>query len=320
MECWFWNIDSKAQDYFRTELDKGTLRQGWGYDERLDLRKLKDNSDKDIALDDEEQAAWNRCNAMLTYIKVGDLVVVKNVPSRDQFTIVEVEGAYDYKIENAGDYGHILPVKIINTFNKYSKIVPSPFINALNRGQYPIIVTYKHNLTVQELAKISPLSEEKDKPELFKSKVANWRTSLLPCLKESLRNSLTASETERLIFEMLRRDGLDALWTAGAYEQGADILCDVQLGYGLLSKIAIQVKMHWGDDYDTTGIEQLEKAFEAHAVQAGLLVNMADKLGNNVLDRIEQAKKKYNIRVLYGEELYSRLLELIADSTLDLTP
>ena len=160
---------------------------------------------------------------------------------------------------------------------------------------------------------------KKDKPEQFKDKVINWRESLLPHLTESLRNSLTASETERLILEMLRRDGLDVLWIAGAYEQGADILCDVQLGYGLLSKIAIQVKMHWGEDYDTTGIEQLEKAFEVHSVQAGLLVSMAQKLGDNVLARIEKAQRKHNIRVLYGEELYGRLLELIADSSLDLS-
>lgn len=319
MECWFWNIDLSAQDYFWSELEKGTLRQGWGYDDRLDLRKLRSKMDNSVTLDDEEQRAWDRCNTMVLYIKESDLVVVKNVPTRYQFTIVEVKGTYDYKIEDIGDYGHILPVKVVNTFHKYSKVVPSPFISALNREQNPIRVTYKHSQTVRELATIAPSSEEKDKPEQFKDKVINWRESLLPHLTESLRNSLTASETERLILEMLRRDGLDVLWSAGAYEQGADILCDVQLGYGLMSKIAIQVKMHWGEDYDTTGIEQLEKAFEVHSVQAGLLVSMAEKLGDNVLARIEQAQRKYNIRVLYGEELYDRLLELIADSSLDLS-
>ncbi len=112
MECWFWNIDPSAQDYFSSELDKGTLRQGWGYDERLKLSKLKTKTDDHIAFDDEEQRAWDRCNTMLLYIKEGDLIVVKNVPTREQFTIVEVKGSYDYNIEDIGDYGHILPVKL----------------------------------------------------------------------------------------------------------------------------------------------------------------------------------------------------------------
>jgi hypothetical protein len=46
---------------------------------------------------------------------------------------------------------------------------------------------------------------------------------------------------------------------------------------------------------------------------------MADKLGPNVLNRIEEAKKKYNIQVLFGEELHERLLELIADPNLNLS-
>lgn len=77
--------------------------------------------------------------------------------------------------------------------------------------------------------------------------------------------------------------------------------------------------MHWGEDDDVAGIDQLEKAFQSHSLQAGILVSMADKLGQNVLNRIEEVKKKYNIQILYGEELYERLLELIADANLNLS-
>jgi len=255
---------------------------------------------------------------MLLYVREDDLAAVKNVPSRDHFTIVKVTGGYDFKIDELGDYGHLLPVAIVNTFHKYSRVVPSPFINALNRERNPIRITYAHTRTVRELASIVPTSDKKDKPEEFKDKLRGWRRSLLPRLAETLKSTLSPREAERLILEMLRRDGMDVLWNAGASEQGADILCDVQLGYGLLSKIAVQVKMHWGEDYDITGVEQLEKAFQSHQVEAALLVTMADKLGNNVLERIEEAQKKYNIRVLYGEELFEGLLKLITDASLDL--
>ena len=320
MECWFWNIDITMQSYFTDELQRHRLRQGWGYDERLDLRKLHVKVSANTSLDPEEQKAWDRCHPMLLYMQEGDLVAVKNVPGRDQFTIARVTGGYDFKIDpSIGDYGHFLPVEIVTAYHKYSKVVPSPLVNALNREQNPIRVTYKHQQAIRDLASKDTTSEERDNPEQFKEKVAKWRGSLLPHLRDALKVNLSPNETERLILEMLKRDGMDVLWSAGPREQGADLLCDVQLGYGLTSKLAIQVKMHWGEDYDITGIDQLEHAFLAHGVQAGLLVSTADKLGENVINRIEEAQKKYNIRIIYGEELYGRLLELIADSSLDLT-
>ncbi|MBM4288348.1 MAG: restriction endonuclease [Deltaproteobacteria bacterium] len=320
MECWFWNIDIKMQSYFSQELDQHRLRQGWGYADNLDLRKLKTKVSSNNLLDSEEQAAWNRCNTMLEYIKEGDLIAVKNVPVREKFTIVRVTGGYSFDIDpNIGDYGHFLPVDKVVVYNKYSKVVPAPFINALNRERNPIRITYKHQQTVRELASIDTSPEERDTPEQFKEKVAKWRINLLPHLKNDLKSSLSPAETERLILEMLRRDGVDVLWNAGPWEQGADLLCDVQLGYGLTSKLAIQVKMHWGETFDTTGIDQLEQAFSVHGAQGGILVITADKLGENVIKRIDEAQKKHNIQIIYGEELFSRLLELIADSSLDLT-
>lgn len=242
MECWFWNIYLESQSYFWSELKEERLRQGWGYDEGLDLRKLKAKKDNNLDLDEKEQQAWDRCHPMLVYIKEGDLVVVKNVPTREQFTIVGVTGQYDFKIGDIGDYGHIIPIQIVNTFHKYSKIVPSPFINALNREQNPIRISYKHRQAIRELATISPLAEEKDKPEEFKDKVKGWRSSLTTHLTGLLRNSLKFWETERLIQEMIRKDseGEDVLWIAGSGERGADLLWEVQQRYGLSSfKIGI---------------------------------------------------------------------------------
>lgn len=320
MECWFWNIDISNQSYFIEELQKGRLRQGWGFRDKLNLRKLQDKVSTNISLDSEEQEAWSRCRAMLQSIQKGDLIAVKNIPSRDQFTLVRVRDKYDFQIDSSvGDYGHLLPVEIVTTYHKYSKLVPSPLINALNREQNPIRITYKHHQTIRDLASIETTPDERERPEQFKEKIANWRISLFPHLRDGLKKNLSPTETERLILEMLRRDGMDVLWSAGPTERGADLLCDVQLGYGLTSKIAIQVKMHWDKDDDTTGIDQLEQAFSAHGVQAALLVSMADELGENVKSRIEQAQKTYNIRAIYGEELYAKLLELIADPSFELT-
>jgi len=318
MQCWFWNIDLDNQQYFAQELKAGRLRQGWGYDPKLDLRAIDQKLSQAIALDHQEQQAWDRCNAMLLSIAVGDIVVVKNLPSRQQFTLATVVGKYDFRIDPIGDYGHLLPVEIIRVFHKYSKIVPSPFINAVNREQNPVRVTHKHHETVRELAATTATDNDTGTPEAFKDKVAGWRSSLLPHLKASLRVSLTAKETERLILEILKQDGMDVISTAGPAERGADLMCEIQLAYALRSKLAIQVKMHWDHDNDTTGIEQLEQAFGAYDIDGGLLVTMADSLGDDLKARIKQAQKNHKIEVLYGEELFQRLLGLLGDQNVAL--
>ena len=118
---------------------------------------------------------------------------------------------------------------------------------------------------------------------------------------------------------MLKRDGMVVEWSPGAGEAGADLLCSVDIGYGIKYKLAIQVKKHFGQDNDETGIDQLEHAFNVHGAQAGILVTMADTLGHELATRIEESQKKHNIQVIYGSDLYGRLLELIADSSLDLS-
>jgi predicted Mrr-cat superfamily restriction endonuclease len=321
MSCWFWNIDKAEHKYFNDELEKHRLRQGWGYDDKLDLRKLNGKVASKIPLDEAEQGAWSRCWYMLAEIKVGDLVVVKNVPKHDRFTIVKVTGPYDFTNTTQGDYEHVLPVETVGVYHKQSAVVPATLVNALNRAQSPIIRTIKHHQAVCDLASkaADTTPEVKVKPERFKEKVARWQKSLLPHLKDALQKDLSHNETERLVLEMLKRDrdGKDVEWIAGPSERGADILCSVQIGYGITYKLAVQVKMHPGQDNDQTGIEQLEQAFTAHGVQAGILVTTADTLGPDLTKRIKESK--YNIQVIYGEDLYGRLLEWMADPSLDLT-
>lgn len=321
MNCWFWNIDLSEQPYFNKELQEHRLRQGWGYDGKLDLRKLSVKVASKTPLDEQEQEAWSRCWYMLSEIKVGDLVVVKNVPDRDKFTIVRVTGPYDFTLDKGEDYEHVLPVEIVGVYHKQSEFVPTTLVNALHRERNPIRVTYKHKQAVCDLASkaANTTPEERAKPEQFKGKVAKWQSSLLPHLKDALKAKLSPPETERLILEMLKREGMGVVWTAGPGEQGADLLVDPQIGFGIPYKLAIQVKMHWGQDNDQTGINQLEQAFVAHGVQAGLLITVADTLGPDLTKRIEESRKKYNIQVIYGEDLFGRLLELIADPSLDLT-
>jgi len=318
MQCWLWNIDPNSQQYFTRELLAGRLRQGWGYNPGLDLRLLNAKKLANQPFNDNERIAWDRCHPMLLYIKVDDIIAVKNVPSFEMFTLVRVTGDYNFVQGEVGDYGHCLPVESVATYHKSSRLVPAPFVNALNRELYPVRVTYKHQQTVRELVSMKATPEEREAPEIFKDKVTRWRRDLLPHLKAILQRSLTPRETEHLVLELLRRDGMEVLWNAGPGEKGADILSEVPLGFGLTStKLAIQVKMFWDLHSDTTGLDQLETAFRSHAIQAALLVSMADKLAPELHNRLEQLQRQFNLRIIYGSDLYERLLELIADGSFD---
>lgn len=313
MNCWFWNISRKDAETFRTELEAGWLRQGWGYDPALDLRQLAEKRAQGKELTKKEQVAWDRCDHMLEDIEPEDLVVVKNVPDGDHFTLVEVTGSYEFSLEGLSDFGHRLPVEIVQVFHKRSQVVPAPLANALERDAYPIRVTNKHRDAVVALSSTEHPDNLAREPEAESEMVARWREELIPSLRDTLRDSLNSRLAERLVLGMLERDGLQVAYTAGAGEKGADVLSEMDMGYGLSTGIAVQVKMKWGTYNQTGGVEQLKHAIDVHDVDVGLLVTFADQLGPKLEEALEEAQKEYRIEAFWGKDLYTQLLETIMD-------
>jgi predicted Mrr-cat superfamily restriction endonuclease len=312
-QCWFWNIDIDNLEYFKTELSAGRLRQGWG-GKGLDLRLIDEKFRNKQPLTENERTTWNHCGLMLKNIQPEDLIAVKNVPSRDKFTIVKVTGGYNFSIDKHDDYGHMLPIQIVKVYHKNAQYVPAPFSSALNRERNSIRITNRHHDTLLALATMASPLNDQEKPEIFKEKIESLRLAMIQPLRDLLKSKVNPTEMEHLILEVLRRDEHEVKWTAGSSEKGADIIVDADMGFGIRSKMAIQVKMHWGEDHDTTGIKQLEQTFDTHGVQAGLLVTTADKLGEGLRKKIEESQKNHNIQVLYGDDLFIRILEMITDT------
>lgn len=313
MHCWFWNIDTKHQTYFARELKAGRLRQGWGYEERLDLRKLKQKVDNKKKLDDGEQQCWKGCSPMIHSIEKGDLVVVKHVPAYEKFTIVKIKGSYDFRMDpKVGDFGHFLPVTGPREYHKLSGNVPAPFASALDRARSRIIPTYNHADSVVSLYERKH-GDSDNEPEELRDKIRLWRMALIPHLKEVVREGLRYKGAEHLIKLLLERRGISVNFTAGRNERGADMLGTASFAsLGSLDySVAVQVKMHRGVDNDTTGLDQLGRALAEHKVDACLLVSFADELGEAVDKKLECLKRTHNIEVLYGDDLYSQVLDLI---------
>ncbi len=82
--------------------------------------------------------------------------------------------------------------------------------------------------------------------------------------------------------------------------------------------MAVQVKYFRDEHSDPGAIDQLERAFQEHRVSALLLVTFADSIAEPLKSRIEEMKRKYTFDVLSGDDLYSALLELIADRSFEL--
>lgn len=318
MTCWFWNIAAGESDTFWSELQEGWLRQGWGYDPGLDLRRLKKKRQQGEDLTKKEESAWDHCYEMLESVEPEDVVAVKNVPDGEHFTLVRVEGEYDFDLEGLDDFGHRLPVSIIQTFHKQSPVVPAPLTNALDRERYPVRRTRKHRDRVQTLATANHPNSIAGQPEAESEMLERWRGQLIPALRNQLKESLNARLAERLVLGMLQSDGLDVDYIAGPAEAGADVLSEVDIGYGLSSGLAVQVKMRWGTDNRTDGVEQLKQALEVHGADVGLLVTFADKLGPKLQEALEEAQKEYRIQAFWGEDLYRRLLETIFDPEFEL--
>lgn len=66
---WGYRIDTNNIDFFRNELEEKRLRQGWGYNEGQDLRKLTVN-----------QGAKGNL-PILQKVKKGDILLIPRLPT-----------------------------------------------------------------------------------------------------------------------------------------------------------------------------------------------------------------------------------------------
>ena len=109
-QCWFWSIEELDRDCFTEQL-KYRKRLSWKY---------------------KEQPVLDHYGAVLCDVKEDDLIVVKNTPDSEHFILVKVIGKCDFKSEN-NDWGHFLPIEILDEFYKYSSIVPASLLRALHQ-------------------------------------------------------------------------------------------------------------------------------------------------------------------------------------------
>lgn len=113
----------------RAELiENGILRQGWGYQPDQDLRIVAQLVSKEAwgEINEPQKQAWRHWRVLLDQapqkfrqdaMKLGDIVLVPNIPSDGAFTLCQIAGAYDYQIPESadanGDLRHMLKVEVL---------------------------------------------------------------------------------------------------------------------------------------------------------------------------------------------------------------
>jgi len=294
---WAMRFDTQNRKLLYEELEKGKLRQGWGYSPELNLRLIKEKIKRGEPLTPEQKNVWRWQRRMLTDekdgIKKGDIIIIPNMPGDGMFMIVEVTGDYEYdplQLEESQrvsgfeqDYAHVLPVKILTPegVNKYAGPVSANIRRTL-RAQNRLWNIYHLKDDVENL--LHAYQERRD--ELLKSLTTSERIysaidklyqeiydSFRDNILEELNKKIHAAEWEEAIAEALQNlyPGAEVERTGGPYEHGMDIVVRIpnyfyteeqDTGSTPYWTIGVQVKNHQGTTSAPEVLRQIEDALE----------------------------------------------------------
>jgi len=290
------------------ELNIGRLRQGWGWDERQDLRNFKM----------DEGAGRNR--PMFQKVKKADILLIPQLPSWGQIAIVEATDdwskGYKFKIDDKlGDYGHIFPAKFIKRFTRNNENVTGNLRSTLkNPSRFWSINHYSDD--VEQLLNVSQegLVKKQDHHSRLTSVVGDVFNDVFN--EQEFTNKLYDKFIEQFTreeWEFALVNGLEELFPfyqverVGGKEEknhGTDILIKLP---SLLADyeyaIAIQIKDYEG----TVGhsvINQINKAdnyWESEnlkLIEKWVIITKAAKDVN-----IELTKNDSDVRIIFAGEL-----------------
>lgn len=290
------------------ELNNGRLRQGWGWDEKQNLR--------DFEMD--EGAGRNR--PMFYKVKKGDILLVPQLPSWGQIAIVEATedwySGYKFEIDpKLGDYGHIFPATYFKRFTRNNENVTGNLRSTLkNPSRFWNINHYSDDVDLLLKTPIDELVKLQDHQSRLTSITGNVFNDIFN--EQEFTNRLYDKFIEQFTreeWEFALVAGLQELFPfyqverVGGKEEkkhGTDILIKIP---SLLASyeyaIAIQVK-----DYEglvgKEVVEQINKADlyweneNLKLIEKWIIVTKASKDVN-----IELSNNESDVRVIFAGEL-----------------
>jgi hypothetical protein len=114
---WMMRTNREMADWLFTEVNAGRLHQGWGSNPDRDLRLLRAKRERGEPFDDDDELAWDNRRMLPDEpdgMRVGDLVLTPHLPREWRWSVLRIVGPYRYAVhEELRDYGHILPVEMV---------------------------------------------------------------------------------------------------------------------------------------------------------------------------------------------------------------
>ncbi len=329
MNIWAMRTSRNSEEHInfvKNELEnKGILRQGWGYCDEQDLRKIYDkqkapNFDwKEYSTD--ELAAWRNAKMLGKYlpaswnpILVGDIILVANMPNDGFFTLCRVTGDYSYSEDTeVHDLRHMLPVEVITKGGvPYSnKNVDAALRQSLRcRGRLWNINPYKDCvdkiISLVKDGKESVLREGSDHLERAKEAVVTEIRKNVDNLSNTIINELNSvlqgAEWEPVLCYVLDplMKNIQIEHTGGPSECGADIVINIQNPFDEQFPwiIVIQVKNYKGEIGVEVG-EQLKQAIDSRKDQgqviAAYVLTTADDPSEELENYLKNISLEYKI-------------------------
>ncbi len=312
---WCYRIDTSKIKYFESELTEGRLRQGWGWDDKQNLRNFKM----------DEGAGRNF--AMFNRVKKGDILLVPQLPNWGEVALVEAMEDWNigYKFEidsKLYDYGHIFPAKYLKKFTRNNEKVTGNLRSTLkNPSRFWNINHYSKDVEILLNTEVSNLSKRQDYNSRLENSIGNVFNEVFDesifadKLYDKLTEQFTREEWEFALVHGLRElfpfYQIDRVGGTEEKNHGTDILIKLP---SILSNyeyaIAIQIKDYEGfvSENVISQIEKVENYWQSEnlkLIDKIVIITKAKK--DNNLNLFENNK---NVKFIFANELKQLLSEI----------
>lgn len=291
---WCYRIDTNHLKFFWEQLNEGRLRQGWGWDEKQNLRDFKM----------DEGAGRNR--PMFDRVKKNDILLIPQLPNWGEVALVEAtedwNSGYIFEIDKSlNDYGHNFPAKYLKRFTRNNENVTGNLRSTLkNPSRFWNINHYSEDVDQLLNTQVSELSKSQDYNSRLESSIGSVFNEVFDesVFADKLYNKLTQqfsnAEWEFALVHGLKRIfpfyQIERVGGGEEINHGTDILIklpSIITNYGYA--IAIQVK-----DYDNlVGKEVIDQINKADKYWASENLKLIEKI---VI--VTKSKKDENLQLL----------------------
>ena len=316
---WAIRTDKGNRELLFSELQKGLLRQGWGYDEDQNLYRIQDIINEGgkwwEKLTESQNAAFHNMKMLSSddnSIGIGDIILTPNLPKQNYFCLAEVTGPYRFErlklteendINELGyDYGHILPVRLLapHGIDKYNKYVHAG-IRATLRTPMRMWNIDGYAKYINELIEKNEEGIDLTIPSSGEARLNiawdNALTKAIDALQEELAAQLDckfqAAEWEEPISTVMEQlyPSSNIRWTGGVNEHGADIVIEIPNYFGEIPwLIVVQVKNYTGE-IGSDVLHQIREAYNHYGKEGKIISGVILTTAESRLESFDQDKR-----------------------------